>query len=440
MKKLRNYREKGITLVALVITIIILLILVGVTLNTALNENGLFKRAKASAEKYNLESEKEALSMSVTSYQTAKAFNEVEQEKNRLGETLKKRDFQNTLDWHVVEVNDTTYGNGWNLVEKGTEIEGYGKAKNSWLINYETGEVIQLEENNYLSLSAGDMIAVKDNLIINVDSSIIDKGTEQSKEEIEKQLGGGITLEGFNFENENSGLTSTSFNFDGVDDYIKVPYDSKEQKETLAKNGFTFEFYGKWEEGENNYSGLFCYWNGNENIQAIMRFGLADKGNQILWNAGGLNIISDFSGLTGDPWNIYYKVENKEKLKEGSYITITLDTSSSYRVDKENYKNCYETNFGEKSGEFYTQKVYIDGELVYDGDYNKEQWDDFINKYLSNLKYFCIGRSSMSDDGSWWYSKMNAYCLRLYSRGLTEEEVRANYEKATKYHSLLESE
>ena len=109
-------------------------------------------------------------------------------------------------------------------------------------------------------------------------------------------------------------------------------------------------------------------------------------------------------------------------------------------IDDKNYKNCYETNFGEKSGEFYTQKVYIDGELVYDGDYNKEQWDDFINKYLSNLKYFCIGRSSMSDDGSWWYSKMNAYCLRLYSRGLTEEEVRANYEKATKYHSLLESE
>ena len=54
MKKERKItkREQGITLVALVITIIILLILAGVTLTTALSENGLFQRAKVSAEKY----------------------------------------------------------------------------------------------------------------------------------------------------------------------------------------------------------------------------------------------------------------------------------------------------------------------------------------------------------------------------------------------------
>ncbi len=51
MKKI-NYKEKGITLVALVITIIILLILAGVTISTALSENGLFKRAKLATEKY----------------------------------------------------------------------------------------------------------------------------------------------------------------------------------------------------------------------------------------------------------------------------------------------------------------------------------------------------------------------------------------------------
>ena len=44
--------QKGITLIALVITIIILLILAGVTLNTAIGENGLFKRAKLATEKY----------------------------------------------------------------------------------------------------------------------------------------------------------------------------------------------------------------------------------------------------------------------------------------------------------------------------------------------------------------------------------------------------
>ena len=51
MKRI-NYKEKGITLIALVITIIILLILAGVTLNTALSQNGLFQRAKIAGENY----------------------------------------------------------------------------------------------------------------------------------------------------------------------------------------------------------------------------------------------------------------------------------------------------------------------------------------------------------------------------------------------------
>ncbi len=63
MKKRINYKEKGITLIALVITIIILLILAGVTLNTALSDNGLFARAKEASEKYkeSEEQEKEAI-------------------------------------------------------------------------------------------------------------------------------------------------------------------------------------------------------------------------------------------------------------------------------------------------------------------------------------------------------------------------------------------
>ena len=58
MKKV-NYKEKGITLIALVITIIILLILAGVTISTALGQNGLFQRAKLAAEEYKNSSIKE---------------------------------------------------------------------------------------------------------------------------------------------------------------------------------------------------------------------------------------------------------------------------------------------------------------------------------------------------------------------------------------------
>ncbi len=58
--KRKNLKERGITLVALVVTIIILLILAGVTLNIALSENGLFQRAKGAAKRYENASENEA--------------------------------------------------------------------------------------------------------------------------------------------------------------------------------------------------------------------------------------------------------------------------------------------------------------------------------------------------------------------------------------------
>lgn len=62
--KYRNYliqikNDKGITLIALVVTIIIMLILVGVTLNISLGENGLFTYAKKAAVEYENSTAKE---------------------------------------------------------------------------------------------------------------------------------------------------------------------------------------------------------------------------------------------------------------------------------------------------------------------------------------------------------------------------------------------
>lgn len=51
--------QKGITLVALVITIIILLILAGVTISLTLGENGIFDLTKRAAGNYANEARKE---------------------------------------------------------------------------------------------------------------------------------------------------------------------------------------------------------------------------------------------------------------------------------------------------------------------------------------------------------------------------------------------
>ena len=47
-------KEKGITLIALVVTVIILLILAGVTLSMTLNEGGIFSKAKKAADNYKI--------------------------------------------------------------------------------------------------------------------------------------------------------------------------------------------------------------------------------------------------------------------------------------------------------------------------------------------------------------------------------------------------
>ena len=52
-------KEKAITLISLVVTIIILLILAGVVVNLSLGESGIFRRAKEARDKYLMEAQEE---------------------------------------------------------------------------------------------------------------------------------------------------------------------------------------------------------------------------------------------------------------------------------------------------------------------------------------------------------------------------------------------
>ncbi len=59
--KYNNRKEKGITLIALVVTIILLLILAGVTISQIAGSNGLFQRARQAVEKYKNSAEEEQI-------------------------------------------------------------------------------------------------------------------------------------------------------------------------------------------------------------------------------------------------------------------------------------------------------------------------------------------------------------------------------------------
>ena len=82
----KQIKEKGVTLIALVITIIILLILAGITISALTGENGLIKRA-VGAKANTLVAEQEENTV----------LNELEQWKNNyLGKNGKGRWFFNT--------------------------------------------------------------------------------------------------------------------------------------------------------------------------------------------------------------------------------------------------------------------------------------------------------------------------------------------------------
>lgn len=413
--------EKGITLIVVIITIIVLLILAGVSIATLTGNNGILDRTLQAKSDTELANEEEVLKLTMVEQKL--------EEKDEIGIKLYDKTLQNGNCWHTIVFKDSNkvYGTGWTYVPINTEIDNYGSTQFSWVLNVETGKLIQLAENSYTELSYETNLGATEGLVFNLDPSIIsDMNKEDLKNNYKSVLGENVELKNIDW-NEDSGLTKTSFNFDGIDDQINVKYDNQEEKDKMAKNGFTFEFYGSIDGGtsyndknqiiEEAYKGLFCYWNGKENNQAKLRFGIQQK-NSMKWNAGWNSYVSTYSEASY-PWNIMYP--KLEKINDGqeSYITVTVDCNNSYEVEGQ---------------EYYKQTVYFNGEKVYEGDYNKKSWENFIKNDLKGLSYFSIGRSSMTGDGWWHYSKMKTYALRLYNRALTQEEVNHNYDKSVAYH------
>ena len=99
--------EKGVTLVTLVITIVVLIILAGIAINFAMGENGIFRKAEDSRHKYTQEQIKEKISLKIDDIQIEKQGNA----------TL------NDLDGLTLEGYDVTVGDIGRLitVTKGSE-------------------------------------------------------------------------------------------------------------------------------------------------------------------------------------------------------------------------------------------------------------------------------------------------------------------------------
>ena len=126
MTKKTSRREKGITLIALIVTIIVLLILAGVTINLAVNNQGIFNKSKTATRAYKNASENEQMGLDeadkeIESYLPGVRYKDAKGETQTLTkdtpagtkigttENISGKDGETgvKLDWYLFDVDET---------------------------------------------------------------------------------------------------------------------------------------------------------------------------------------------------------------------------------------------------------------------------------------------------------------------------------------------
>ena len=144
-KEIKNKQEKGITLIALVVTIIVLLILAGVAINLTIGQNGIITRAMDSTERTEIADEREAI---ILAYQACLI--------DTLGGNVTAKQLEDELKSQGRDVSVTQEGE--NL------IVTYNQTKRTYQIN-QNGDVSQVA-NAAISTS---MEVAYNNTVLNAD-------------------------------------------------------------------------------------------------------------------------------------------------------------------------------------------------------------------------------------------------------------------------------
>ena len=368
--------EKGITLIALVLTIIVLLILAGVSIYMLTGDNGILTQAQRAKELTEASSEEEFIQLLIIGYNL---------NKKTYGEELKNVEF-NTVE-NTTSIMDketgTTYGNGWYYL-KPEDVKDY-ELKNSYIIDYETGEYIKYNENKHEILT-NELLCISDGLVYSADPKNMTSGDSW----------GDAILHNFNEGDENSGWKENSLMFDGVDDGIEVKDNSDYTKGITLEIYFTLKGKGSSDMAQilmmkrtNETNGFFIYLVGQNNVD--------DPGMQ--YGSLGIDI--------GGSYNRYYpNIIIQENVP--TYITYTYDPN------KENEKGVLYIN-GVKTK---TTNLGIIENLINTPPNTPIQiGSDIYETYkpegdTKNRKYPFNGE---------------IYVSRVYNRPLAEQEVLYNY-------------
>ena len=142
-------KNKGITLIALIVTIILLLILAGITINLILGKNGLFNTAKKAGNSYEEAGAREKLEAVLLELQADKITKLEYNEKDYIDNKLKENNMQVAGDIAIVdgwqfELDRSVPQIGQSL-GKETEIEKVTRGKAKFVYDTETQNVAKVE-------------------------------------------------------------------------------------------------------------------------------------------------------------------------------------------------------------------------------------------------------------------------------------------------------
>ena len=162
-QKLKN--EKGITLVALVITIIVLLILAGVTLSMVIGESGIFGKANSAKEKTQLSNAEETIRLAVLENQVKSVSGEVALTNDKLKEEIAKK---LTEQGYTVNGSTVTY-----YGDRTIDIENYLEKESKTYTAYNVGDQVTVGGENFYVIKASSASEEKVTLLAekNIDTT-----------------------------------------------------------------------------------------------------------------------------------------------------------------------------------------------------------------------------------------------------------------------------
>lgn len=380
MNKIRN--TKGITLIALVITIILLLILAGIAI-TQLTQNGLLGKAKVLKEISNYTSAKEIVELKLMEVQVE----------------CKKEE----KDYTIVEIAKSM------ILDKGITIEKYYDS-----IDNLKGIVVSVNQYSKYKFLIGE-------------GCDIDRVTEKEIKEDTK-------IEEFETVEEfEERLLGTKPKDDNGD--------KKEENDIngYVKEGLILYLDGIDKKGKNNYEGISGKWYDlSDSHSNATLYNCIENDNNIEFNGSSsyatlpTKALGNYGASTIE---IVSKIENKSVVIADNYsisgrgLGILDNNTFVTSVGGEQDANTHTTTLGIYSKQHTyamlfngtnhnTTDVYIDMQLA---TRNSDQ-----NGFSNNTNYPIIGRR-VWNTGSIWSLKGNIYAIRVYNRQLTQEELTQNY-------------